>query len=74
MARHYTTTNFFRQMPNSLLARYFSGKGSLADIDLVDMRETRPDALLAAWLALPNEQRNLMDADYREIHDPRFLS
>ena len=69
MARHYTTTNFFRQMPNSLLARYFSGKGSLADIDLADMRETRPDALLAAWHALPNEQRNPMDADFREIHD-----
>ena len=23
MARHYTTKDFFRQMPNALLARYF---------------------------------------------------
>ena len=69
MARHYTTANFFRQMPNALFARYFSGKGLLADLDLAGVSETRPDSLLAAWLALPNEQRNLMDADFREIHD-----
>jgi len=27
MARHYTTREFFRQMPNALLARYFHGRG-----------------------------------------------
>jgi hypothetical protein len=27
MARHYSTRDFFRQMPNVLLARYFQGKG-----------------------------------------------
>ena len=69
MARHYTTRNFFRQMPNALLARYFSEKGSLEDLDLAGMSETRPDAPLAAWLALPSEQRNLTDADFHEIHD-----
>ena len=69
MARHYTTTNFFRQMPNALLARYFQGKGLLADLDLAGTSETKPDALISAWLALPNEQRNPMDADFREIHE-----
>ena len=69
MARHYTTTNFFRQMPNSLLGRYFRGKGLLLDLDLASMSETKPDALVSAWLALPNEQRNPMDADFREIHE-----
>ena len=69
MARHYTTTNFFRQMPNALLARYFQGKGLLLDLDLASMSETKPDALVSAWLALPNEQRNPMDADFREIHE-----
>ena len=29
MARHYTTRDFFRQMPNTLLARYFQGRGVL---------------------------------------------
>lgn len=69
MARHYSTTNFFRQMPNALLARYFVGKGLLADLDFAGMSETKPHRLLAAWLALPNEQRNTMDADFRDIHD-----
>ena len=27
MARHYSTRDFFRQMPNVLLARYFQGQG-----------------------------------------------
>ena len=27
MARHYSTKDFFRQMPNALLARYFQGRG-----------------------------------------------
>jgi len=26
MARHYSTKDFFRQMPNGLLARYFQGQ------------------------------------------------
>ena len=69
MARHYSTTSFFRQMPNALLARYFQSKGPLADLDLAGMSETKPDALVAAWLALPNEQRNPMDEDFRDIHD-----
>ena len=30
MARHYVTRDFFRQMPNALLARYFRGKALLA--------------------------------------------
>jgi hypothetical protein len=69
MARYYSTRNFFRQMPNALLARYFQGKGLLADLDLAGMSETKPDALMSAWLALPNDQRNKMDADFRDIHD-----
>ena len=27
MARHYATRDFFRQMPNPLLARYFHARG-----------------------------------------------
>ena len=69
MARHYSTTNFFRQMPNALLARYFRREGLLVDLDFAAMSETKPDALRAAWLALPNEQRNPMDADFHEIHE-----
>ena len=37
MARHYTTRDFFRQMPNGLLARYFQARGLLGDLDFAAM-------------------------------------
>ena len=33
MTRHYTTRDFFRQMPNRLLARYFEAHGVLTELD-----------------------------------------
>ena len=54
-------------MPNALLARYFHERGLFRDLDFAEMKETRPDALFAVWLALPDGQRNAMDAELREI-------
>ncbi len=67
MARHYTTKDFFRQMPNALLARYFHERGLLVDMDFARMKEGKPDELFAAWLGLPDAQRNEMDAELRDI-------
>ena len=53
MARHYSTRDFFRQMPNALLARYFQSRGMFDDLDFSTMKETQPDELFAAWLYLP---------------------
>ncbi|MEI8324053.1 MAG: hypothetical protein WCH44_01605 [Betaproteobacteria bacterium] len=60
MARHYSTRDFFRQMPNALLARYFAGRAVFGEFDFVAMSETRHDDLFAAWLALAEAQRNTM--------------
>lgn len=68
MGRHYSTRDFFRQMPNRLLARYFEAHGALAELDFASMKETQPEALFEAWLELPEGQRNAMDADFSEIH------
>lgn len=67
MARHYSTRSFFRQMPNALLARYFQTQGLFAELDFAGMKETQPDGLFAAWLALSEERRNPMDAEFRKI-------
>ncbi len=67
MARHYSTKDFFRQVPNRLLARYFETHGVLADLDFATLKEAQPDKLFAAWLELPESQRNRMDAEFREI-------
>ena len=36
MARHDSTRDFFRQMPNALLARYFREQGLFGDLDAGD--------------------------------------
>ena len=69
MAQHYSIKDFFRQMPNALLARYFKTKGLFSDLDFVAMKEGKPDELFVAWLALPDKQRNAMDAEFREIFE-----
>ncbi len=69
MARHYSTKAFFRQMPNALLARYIQGRGLFADVDFAAIKEGKPDELFAAWLVLPDDQRNAMDTEFREIFE-----
>jgi hypothetical protein len=69
MTRHYSTRDFFRQMPNALLVRYFAARGVFDEFDFVAMSETRHDDLFAAWLALPEIDRNAMDADFRAIFE-----
>ncbi|MHB9100558.1 MAG: hypothetical protein ACYC2E_03440 [Sulfuricella sp.] len=56
-------------MPNALLARYFQGWELFGNLDFTAMKEARPDALFAAWLVLPEGQRNAMDAEFRDIFD-----
>ncbi len=69
MARHYSIREFFRQMPNALLARYFYSKGLFSELDFSAMKETQPDELFAAWIGLPDSRRNQMEAEFREIFE-----
>ena len=69
MTRNYSTREFFRQMPNALLARYFQGQGLFDGVDFAAMKEGRPDELFTAWLALPDKQRNVMDTEFRDIFE-----
>ncbi len=69
MARYYTNNNFFRQMPNALLARYFQTHRLFGDLDFSAMKEGKPDALFEAWRTLSEAQRNGMDAEFRDIFD-----
>jgi len=69
MASHYSITSFFRQTPNILLARYFERRELFGGLDFAAMRETNPKELFTAWLALPEEQRNAMEAEFRDIFE-----
>jgi len=69
MARQYSTKSFFRQMPNALLARYFKERELFGNIDFAAMKEGKPDKLFDSWLALPDDQRNEMDTEFRDIFE-----
>ena len=69
MIQHYSIKDFFSQMPNALLARYFKTKGLFSDLDFDRMEEGKPDELFAAWPVLPDKQRNAMDAEFREVFE-----
>jgi hypothetical protein len=69
MTRHYSTRDFFRQMPNALPARYFQGRGLLDHLNFTTLKDTQPDDLLAAWLALPDDKRIGMDAEFQDIFE-----
>lgn len=43
MARHCSARDFFRQMPNALLARYFLARAVFAEFDFAAMSEIRHD-------------------------------
>ncbi len=62
MARHYTIKEFFRQMPNALLARLFHGWGLFKNLDFSKMKETKPDELFEAWLVLSEKERKALDS------------
>ena len=69
MARHYSTKDFFRQIPNALLQRYFVAHGLFSEIDFSALSETKPDILFSHWLNLTESQRNSMDAEFRDIFE-----
>lgn len=69
MAKHYSVKDFFRQMPNSMLVRYFHARNLFLDLDFAAMKECSPDDLFNAWLLLPVEQRKILDAELKEIHE-----
>src|SRR5262249_9740071 len=69
MGRQFSTKNFFRQMPKNLLGRYFAAKGLFDNFDFASMSEGKPDTLFEAWLALPHDQRNMIDAEFRDVFD-----
>lgn len=69
MARNYSTKDFFREIPNALLVRYFQERLLFVDVDFAAMEEAKPDELFTAWLALPDNHRNLMDAEFRDIFE-----
>lgn len=67
MSKHYTIKEFFRQMPNALLGRYFDARGVAHGLDVAALSEVQHDPWMTVWEALPEAQRPDMEADFRDI-------
>ncbi len=67
MARHYSAREFFQQVPNALLRRYFDAKGVLTGFNFFAMTEAKIDLLFDSWKVLPETQRNPIDVEFRVI-------
>lgn len=69
MPTHYSPRGFLRQVSNDLLRQYFEAKGCLLDVDWEALTETKIEPLYEAWLALPEAQQRIADADFTEINE-----
>ena len=69
MPKHYTTNQFFRQMPSALLSTYFQQKGLLLDFDFDAMAEGKVEPLFKAWLDISEADRQPIDAEFKEIFE-----
>lgn len=64
MPNQYSPRNFLRQAPNTLLERYYHGRGLLVDLRIADLPETKIEPLFEAWMALPSERSAEVDSDF----------
>jgi len=68
MGRHYSTRDFSGRCRTGCWPAIFERRSVLTGLDFAAMNKTQPEELFAAWLELPEVQRNEMDAEMREIH------
>lgn len=69
MLSNYSPRGFLRQVSNVLLQQYFDDRGLAVAVDWSSMGETDIGDLYDAWLALPEDQQELTDADFTAIHE-----
>ncbi|QWF69704.1 hypothetical protein KEF85_09980 [Methylomonas paludis] len=68
MARPYSHTQFFRRVPNALLARYFQDKhGVLLDVDFTKLKETEVELVFKGFNALSEEKHLAIEAECQNI-------
>lgn len=68
MARQYSAKTFLRNTPNRLLQEYFKRRGVDLGINWWGLDETDVNPIFAAMLALSDDVRNAIDADFRQVN------
>ena len=68
MASQYQHRQFFRRVPNTLLARYFEARDTDLGVDFANLPETQVEPLFEAFTALPEERQAAMEVDFQDIN------
>jgi len=68
MATQYQHRQFFRRVPNALLAEYFEARAVDLNVPFDDLNETQVDPIFEAFTALPEEQQATMEVDFQDIN------
>lgn len=69
MSKHYSTKDFFRQIPNTLLERYFTDKGLMPDVEFAALPKSKTEILFNNWLNLTESRRSTIEAEFRDIFE-----
>jgi hypothetical protein len=68
LAGQYSHKHFFRHIPNSQLALYFSSKDIDLGIDLTELDNKDAESIFQAFTMLPDAQQAITEADFQDIH------
>ena len=68
MASQYSHLQFFRRVPNELLARYFSSQDVALDLDLTKLKSTEVEPVLSAFVQLDDTRQDEMEAAFQDMH------
>ena len=68
MASQYQHRQFFRRVPNALLARYFEARDTDLGVDFASLTETQVEPIFEAFTALPEERQAAMEVDFQDIN------
>lgn len=69
MARHFAVPQFFRQVPNGLLKRFFADCEPFGTLDFEALPETGTEEMLKVWEGLSGTARRQLEPKMREIFD-----
>lgn len=72
MSRNYSPRTFLRRTPNHILKEYFRRKDLFTDLDFDKLGETDIEPLFEAMDKLPGEQRNNIEAEFRQINEMAY--
>jgi hypothetical protein len=68
MASQYQHRQFFRRVPNALLAQYFEARVAGLGVELGKLKETEVEPIFEAFTALPEDQQADMEIDFQDIN------